>query len=163
MNCWDLFDRVWFVMKIRQYNDVTDHTSVVYAENDTELLWSIGQGAVCDKNHRGQWRDRYYKCCLRWKRYWTIMTDWIGCRLWPKPDKKTMCLCRHSILFLDTCMYLEGIARTQFLYVTAMETLLGLIGFRTSREFNYVQFSASVWFIMICRHGQFLGSYHAIR
>ena len=29
-------------MKIRQYNDVIDHTSVIYAKNDTELLWLIG-------------------------------------------------------------------------------------------------------------------------
>ena len=29
-------------MKIRQYNDVIDRTSVIYAKNDTELLWLIG-------------------------------------------------------------------------------------------------------------------------
>ena len=45
--------------------------------------------------------------------------------------------CRPSILSLDICMYLGGVARTQFLYVTTMEPLLGLIGFRTSREFTY--------------------------
>ena len=38
---------------------------------------------------------------------------------------------------LNTCMYLGGVACTQFLYVTAMEPLLGLIDFRTSREFTY--------------------------
>ena len=38
MNCQDLSNHVWFVMKIRQYNDVIDHTSVIYAKNDTELL-----------------------------------------------------------------------------------------------------------------------------
>ena len=46
-------------------------------------------------------------------------------------------ICRPSILSLDTCMYLGGVSRTQFLYVTAMEPLLGSIGFRTSRGFTY--------------------------
>ena len=46
-------------------------------------------------------------------------------------------ICRPSILSFATCMYLGGVARTQFLYVTAMEPLLGLIGFRTSCEFTY--------------------------
>ena len=44
---------------------------------------------------------------------------------------------RPLILSLATCMYLGGVARTQFLNVTAMEPLLGLIGFRTSHEFTY--------------------------
>ena len=30
-----------------------------------------------------------------------------------------------------------GVALTQFLYVTAMEPLLGLFSFRTSRDFTY--------------------------
>ena len=30
-------------MKTRQDNDVTDRTGVVYAENDSELLWPIDQ------------------------------------------------------------------------------------------------------------------------
>ena len=34
-------------------------------------------------------------------------------------------------------MYLGGVARTQFLYVTAMEPLLGLIDFQTSHELTY--------------------------
>ena len=45
--------------------------------------------------------------------------------------------CRPSILPLDTCMYLGGVTRTQFLYVKAMDPLLGLIDFQTSREFTY--------------------------
>ena len=34
-------------------------------------------------------------------------------------------------------MYIGGVARTQFLYVTTMEPLLGLISFQTSHEFTY--------------------------
>ena len=34
-------------------------------------------------------------------------------------------------------MYLGGVARTQFLYVTTMEPLLGLIDLWTSRGFTY--------------------------
>ena len=34
-------------------------------------------------------------------------------------------------------MYLGGVVRTQFLYVTTMEPLLDLIDFRTSRGFTY--------------------------
>ena len=45
--------------------------------------------------------------------------------------------CRPSILPLDTRMYLGGVTRTQFLYVKAMDPLLGLIDFQTSREFTY--------------------------
>ena len=44
---------------------------------------------------------------------------------------------RPLILSLDTCMYLGGVAHTQFLYVMTMEPLLGLIGFWTSCEFTY--------------------------
>ena len=46
-------------------------------------------------------------------------------------------ICRPSILPLDTCMYLGGVTRTQFLYVKAMDPLLGLIDFQTSCEFTY--------------------------
>ena len=31
------------MMKTRQDNDVIDHTGVVYAKNDIELLWAINQ------------------------------------------------------------------------------------------------------------------------
>ena len=30
------------MMKTRHDNDVTDHTSSLYVENETELLWSYG-------------------------------------------------------------------------------------------------------------------------
>ena len=44
--------RVWFMMKIRQDNDVTNRMGLVYDENDTELLGSIGLGAVCDETRQ---------------------------------------------------------------------------------------------------------------
>ena len=40
--------------KTKQDNDVTNHINVIYAENETKLLWSIGPGAVDDENRIGQ-------------------------------------------------------------------------------------------------------------
>lgn len=37
-NCFDQLDRVPTMTKTKQDNYVTDHTDVVYAENETELL-----------------------------------------------------------------------------------------------------------------------------
>ena len=37
-------------MKTKMHNDMTDHTSEVYVENDIELLWLIGSGANYDEN-----------------------------------------------------------------------------------------------------------------
>ena len=37
-------------MKNKQDNDMANHTSVFYTENDTELLWSIKLGVIYDKN-----------------------------------------------------------------------------------------------------------------
>ena len=37
-------------MKIRQVNDVIDCTSAIYIENEIELSWPIGLGAICDEN-----------------------------------------------------------------------------------------------------------------
>lgn len=34
----------------RQNNDIIDHTSVVYIENDTEMSWLIGPSIVCNEN-----------------------------------------------------------------------------------------------------------------
>ena len=38
------------VMKTKYDNYVTNHTDVVYIENEIELLWSIGPGMVCHEN-----------------------------------------------------------------------------------------------------------------
>lgn len=50
LNCQDLSDQVWSVMKTRQDIDVTDHIDVVYIKNEIELSWLIQQGAVYDEN-----------------------------------------------------------------------------------------------------------------
>ena len=54
-------------MKTRQDNIMTNQTSVVYAENDNELSWSIGSGADYDENQIGQLHDWSHKCGLCWK------------------------------------------------------------------------------------------------
>ena len=53
LNCRDLSDRVLFVTKTRQDNDMTSYISVVYAKNETELLGPIELGAVCYQNQIG--------------------------------------------------------------------------------------------------------------
>ena len=42
------------MMKTKKGNGVTNHTSVVYDENDTELSWSIESRVNYDKNKIGQ-------------------------------------------------------------------------------------------------------------
>lgn len=37
-------------MKTKKENDMIDRTSVIYAENDTELSWSIELAIVYDEN-----------------------------------------------------------------------------------------------------------------
>ena len=59
-NCQDLFDWVQYVMKTRQDNDVIDYTGLVYTKKETELLWPIGLGAICDENQIRQRRDWSY-------------------------------------------------------------------------------------------------------
>ena len=41
MSCCDLSDWVPFVLKTKQDNNVTYHTSAVYAKNDVKLSWPI--------------------------------------------------------------------------------------------------------------------------
>ena len=41
----------------REDNDVSNHTCVVYTENDTKLSWSIKSGVDYDKNKIGQLCD----------------------------------------------------------------------------------------------------------
>ena len=41
------------MMKMTQDNNLIDRTSVVYAENDTELSWSIRLGVVRDEKQKG--------------------------------------------------------------------------------------------------------------
>ena len=69
---------------------MTNHTSMIYAENETKLSWSIELGAIYDKNKIGQWHDQLNRSGLRRKRNWLVMTNRIECQLWWKPDKTTM-------------------------------------------------------------------------
>ena len=40
-------------MKTKQNNDLADLTSMVYAKNETKLLWPIGPSAIFDENQTG--------------------------------------------------------------------------------------------------------------
>ena len=112
------------MMNTRQENDVTDHTGLVYAENNIELSWlivpctifekknrydndvinctglfhaktktkllgHIWPSAAGDENHTGQWHDWLYKCGLRQKRNWVIVTDRTRCDPGWKIDRTT--------------------------------------------------------------------------
>ena len=45
-------------MKTKMYNDMTNHTSAIYTENDNELSQLIVLGAICDENQTEQWHDQ---------------------------------------------------------------------------------------------------------
>ena len=45
-------------MKTKNDNDVIEHTSMVYIENNFELSWPIKLGFVYEENHTEQWRDK---------------------------------------------------------------------------------------------------------
>lgn len=51
----------------------------------TELSRPIWLGMIYDKNHIEQQCDPLYRCDLRRKWNWVIMTDWTRCGLWGKP------------------------------------------------------------------------------
>ena len=38
LNYWGLSDQVWFVMKIKQDNDLINHIGMVYTKNETKML-----------------------------------------------------------------------------------------------------------------------------
>ena len=50
LNYLDWSHPMLIVMKTKYDNYVTNHTDVVYIENEIELLWSIGPGMVCHEN-----------------------------------------------------------------------------------------------------------------
>ena len=50
----DQSDRVLFMTKTKQDNNVTDHIGLVYTKNNTELLGPIGPGTVYDENNTRQ-------------------------------------------------------------------------------------------------------------
>ena len=67
LSCHDRSNRVRYVTKIRQDNDMIDRNGAVYAKNEIELSSSIRPTIVCDENQIGQWCDRSYKYGLRQK------------------------------------------------------------------------------------------------
>ena len=81
LSCRDQSDRVWFVMKTRQDNDVTNRIGLVYVKTKPQFSGPIWSGAVYDENQIRQWRDWYYRCGLRRKRYLTIaiaqIAEWL--------------------------------------------------------------------------------------
>ena len=56
------------VTKTKQDKDATDGISAIYAENNTELSWSIELGVDCDKNQIRQLCDWSYRSglCQKW-------------------------------------------------------------------------------------------------
>lgn len=50
LNNHDRSGKVQSMMKVTQDNDGTDHTSMVYTENETKLLWLIRQGRIYDES-----------------------------------------------------------------------------------------------------------------
>ena len=57
----DQSDRVLSVIETRKNNNVTEHTSAIYIENNIKLLWSIRPGVVYDENKTWQCHERSYK------------------------------------------------------------------------------------------------------
>lgn len=45
------------MIKIRRDNDVTDRIGMLYANNETELLWLIRLGMAYEKNQTWKWHD----------------------------------------------------------------------------------------------------------
>ena len=58
LNYWDLSDQVLFVMKTTQNNNMNDHTSAIYVENETKLPCLIRPGAVYDESQITQRHHR---------------------------------------------------------------------------------------------------------
>ena len=77
-------------MKTKQDNDVTESIGVIYVKNNIELSWPTGSGADYDENQIRQLHDQLYRCGLRQKQNWVVMTNQTESSLWWKPDRTTM-------------------------------------------------------------------------
>ena len=75
LSCHEWSERVSYVTKIRQDNDVIDRTSVVYAKSDIELSWLIRLGAIYDENHYMTDRNDVVYVENDIKKPWSI---WLG-------------------------------------------------------------------------------------
>ena len=49
LSCHDWSHYVQSMTKTRKDNDVTDHIGAIYAKNEIELSWLIGQGVTYDE------------------------------------------------------------------------------------------------------------------
>ena len=86
LNYHDQLNWVQFLTNTKEDKDMTDRIGVVYAENDTKLLWLIRSSANCDKNEIGQLYDWLYICGLHKKWNWVVMTDQIESNLGRKTN-----------------------------------------------------------------------------
>lgn len=53
LNCHDQSNRMWFISKRRQDNDMIDHIIVIFVEYDAELSRLIRQWVVYDEDEKG--------------------------------------------------------------------------------------------------------------
>lgn len=86
----DRLDKMWFILKSRQDNDVIDRIGITFVKCTTELSRPIRQDTIHLEKKTRQWRDRLYRCALRKMRYSTVKTDWIVYGLWWRWDKPTI-------------------------------------------------------------------------
>lgn len=82
LNCFNWLGKMWSMTKSNQNNDMIDHTGVIYAKYDIELLRLIEQFAVYDEDVIRQRLDRSYMSTLRKKWNWIVVTDSKGYGLW---------------------------------------------------------------------------------
>ena len=81
LSCHDWSDQVWYVIKTRWDNDVTDHIGMLYTENETRLLWLIELGTIYDKNQTKKWCDWSYKYGIRRKWNQIVVTTQLSWQL----------------------------------------------------------------------------------
>lgn len=61
LNYYDRWGKVRSMTKTTQDNDLINRIGVFFAENKTELIWLIRQGAIYDENDTRQQHDQSYK------------------------------------------------------------------------------------------------------
>ena len=64
LNYRDISNRVQYVTKTKQDNNMIDRIGAVYTENKIEQLWLIGPSAAYNKNQTGQQYDKSYRYSL---------------------------------------------------------------------------------------------------
>ena len=81
-----------------------DLTGGVYTKKETKVSWLIRQCVVCDENQIGQRYDQSSTCSLHWKWNWFVVTNWIGCGLSWKIERKMTWLIVHVRSTLKTIL-----------------------------------------------------------